>query len=96
METWQQIEERIEREEKEEREELLKRVEEEAKPCPFCGGKAEVYYDSEDQDLIVIACSTDCLDGNPVIAGYDHKEILEKWNRRPNNEKDTQIPSGRE
>lgn len=52
------------------------------KPCPFCGGKAEVlineYSDSSKEYLV--AC-TEC-DGMVERWRKTEKEAIEQWNRR--------------
>ena len=59
---------------------------EKLKPCPFCGGKAEMliseYEDSRKEYLV--AC-TEC-DGIVERWRETEEEAVEQWNRRVNNE----------
>ena len=54
----------------------------ELKPCPFCGGEAEVYTDEDDtQEWFYVRCS-DCwaqTDGNDTEIG-----AIDAWNQRKN------------
>ena len=59
-------------------------MDERLKPCPFCGGKAEMLLIGEDEDDneggSVIQC-TKCLASSAVE--FEFKETLvERWNRR--------------
>lgn len=59
------------------------------KPCPFCGGKAEMliseYEDSRKEYLV--AC-TEC-DGMVECWRETEEEAVEQWNRRVNNKEDS-------
>lgn len=57
---------------------------EELKPCPFCGGEAEILNYSENEWLI---CCAIC---NGMVERWrkTRKEAIEQWNRRANNEID--------
>lgn len=51
---------------------------EEVKPCPCCGGKAEILYDSDDNRFGYIRC-TKCN----ISTNYDSIDnILQIWNQR--------------
>lgn len=51
------------------------------KPCPFCGGKAELVYGYCDYNVWQVACQTDGCHG---MAGWadTRDEAAEDWNRR--------------
>ena len=54
------------------------------KPCPFCGGKAEILNYSEDEWLVhCVIC-----DGMVERWRKTEKEAIEQWNRRANDETD--------
>lgn len=56
--------------------------ENELKPCPFCGGKAQVVFDSETETLFIIQC-TEC---KAQTAGSEYLYSAEyDWNRRVEN-----------
>lgn len=56
----------------------------ELKPCPFCGGVAEVVVDSETEMLFIIQC-TEC---KAQTTGYENLYSAEyDWNRRVENGK---------
>ena len=61
---------------------------EKLKPCPFCGGKAEMlineYRDSRKEYL---AACTEC-DGMVERWRETEKEAVEQWNRRVNDKED--------
>ena len=52
---------------------------EELKPCPFCGGKAEIsYFDSSCQCYDV-----ECNDCGACLMGFEEREeAIETWNKR--------------
>ena len=53
---------------------------EKLKPCPFCGGEAEVYENEyENITLFMVACKNCGIS----TAGYDYEEdAIKDWNRR--------------
>lgn len=57
---------------------------EELKPCPFCGGRAEITnedcygYTSDETLVCCVACNLQLGLGNQ----YDLEEAIEAWNRR--------------
>lgn len=54
---------------------------EELKPCPFCGGKAEIIGGMLDRSLAQIRC-TKCS----CCTSYCHLHMaIDKWNRRADN-----------
>ena len=57
---------------------------EELKPCPFCGGKAEVirHYDNHQEISSSIVC-VDCLANFHQEEACCVEENIEAWNRRP-------------
>lgn len=61
------------------------------KPCPFCGGKAEMlineYNDSKKEYLV--AC-TEC-DGMVERWRETEEEAVEQWNRRISDEEDAKL-----
>lgn len=53
------------------------------RPCPFCGGKAEVVVDNETEVLFLIQC-TEC---KAQTVGHDFlSSAIYAWNRRADNE----------
>lgn len=57
---------------------------EELKPCPFCGGEAEMLNYSENEWLV--HCRM--CDGMAERWRKTEKEAIEQWNRRANDEAD--------
>lgn len=52
----------------------------ELKPCPFCGGEAEVF---EDDGAFGVRCSNSICIGNDFKPMYDDEHYASKaWNRR--------------
>lgn len=55
----------------------------ELKPCPFCGGKAELLAVPQSSGLSpmkwVIVCKNKCVNQYPHISDHD---AIEAWNRR--------------
>lgn len=51
------------------------------KPCPFCGGKAELAYGSHDYNVWTVLC---CNENCNASAGWADtpEEAAEAWNRR--------------
>ena len=57
------------------------------KPCPFCGGKAEMLISEyEGSRKEYLAACTEC-DGMVERWRETEKEAAEQWNRRVNNER---------
>lgn len=48
-------------------------------PCPFCGGKAEYYYDC---DMVKVRCSNSVCQCELVTWFDEPEEAAEEWNRR--------------
>ena len=53
----------------------------ELKPCPFCGGEADIRLDSELQIYFVIVC-TKCPTNVGRMWYSKKKDAIEAWNRR--------------
>lgn len=68
----------------------------ELKPCPFCGGEAEVkshYYESDDLTLWQVRCKArwydvvekrECYAADSFVSFRTETEAIEAWNRRAN------------
>jgi len=58
------------------------------KPCPFCGGKAELLTVPANSGLSgtkwVVVCKKRCCNQYPHISDHD---AIEAWNRRVNDER---------
>ena len=51
------------------------------KPCPFCGGEAELgTFSTNSDDKFLVECSN-C--GVATLLYYDTEKATEAWNRRP-------------
>lgn len=62
----------------------------ELKPCPFCGGEAEVVINKSKQGQTANIHCTHCscrktLLRHPNYEGIIEKEAIEAWNRRADN-----------
>lgn len=55
---------------------LLSEREEELKPCPFCGGKADICETSSTWSFV------SCYECSAEIRGDTKAEAIEAWNRR--------------
>ena len=54
-------------------------TDDELKPCPFCGSKAEIYkYSGKDYHTVWVGCSK-CQVGTPRVRV---EKAIEIWNRR--------------
>jgi Lar family restriction alleviation protein len=51
------------------------------KPCPFCGGEADLYYDKQDPDFPFTVRCGDC-DVERCMIYEDKEEAIAAWNRR--------------
>lgn len=65
---------------------------EKLKPCPFCGGEAEV-FEEKGGEVVSIACSK-CGCGTAYMSGASSTEkkieiATQDWNRRANDERKT-------
>ena len=66
----------------------------ELKPCPFCGGEAELWshhYKEEDITLWQVRCKKRCYDvkihcyaSDSFVSFATKEEAIEAWNRRAN------------
>ena len=52
------------------------------KPCPFCGGKAELSFFNIDYGTVTVGCSNEDCDITMGKGFFDNKEAIEHWNRR--------------
>ena len=62
-------------------------VQDKLKPCPFCGGEAEVVFGACDYNVYQVCCTgANCQ----AMAGWSNteEEAIEEWNRRAGNEAD--------
>ncbi len=56
---------------------------EKPKPCPFCGGDAELYpLKLSVAGNWAVGCSLQC-DTGPFVFGFDELLVVAKWNHRP-------------
>lgn len=66
----------------------------ELRPCPFCGGEADIVYPewASWASFVVIRCSR-C---NASISCDKTSDVIKKWNRRPDHFRDTtkKVPEG--
>lgn len=51
----------------------------ELKPCPFCGGKAELCGDN----YFWVSCTSCYTD---TYGSHDKEDVIERWNRRVSDE----------
>lgn len=51
------------------------------KPCPFCGGQAQI-YDFKDGRYLVECINPDCDVYPYTSTHYDKQEAIDAWNRR--------------
>ena len=64
--------------------ELNRRYQDELKPCPFCGGMAEIViirYHIHDDSLIVVRCSR-CISGTRIFNEQKVDAAISAWNTR--------------
>ena len=61
----------------------------ELKPCPFCGGDAEIRHTNDNHNKPYVACKFGCFKKPPCpvshLITWDYKteeEAVEAWNRR--------------
>lgn len=59
---------------------------EELKPCPFCGGKAEIIIFSAEYGTVTVGCTNEECDITMGKAFFSDEEAIQHWNRRTNNE----------
>ena len=50
------------------------------KPCPFCGGRAEMtpWHGAP----FLAGCVNDCCPATPAVTGYNEEDTARLWNRR--------------
>ena len=59
----------------------------ELKPCPFCGGKANLYKEypfdgyQREHPTYTIICEGICV----KMCSYSREKVIKKWNRRVQN-----------
>ena len=58
---------------------------EKLKPCPFCGGEAEMFFNNVTRDYSICCYDVyndyDCC-GAEIASYIDEKELIEMWNQR--------------
>ena len=61
-------------------------MKESLKPCPFCGGEAELQYGACDYNVWQVICKSQQCNG---MAGWDDdpQRATDTWNKRKENEK---------
>lgn len=59
----------------------------ELKPCPFCGGEAEV-TNVLNAGKVLVGCNNDDCTANPAIVGTALEPVIVRWNRR------AEVPAG--
>lgn len=58
------------------------------KPCPFCGGKAELEHSGDRPAFSYIRCTNCCLKSPGIMISFSKssdEEAIANWNRRANN-----------
>ncbi|MBQ7220776.1 MAG: Lar family restriction alleviation protein [Synergistaceae bacterium] len=55
-------------------------MDEELKPCPFCGSIPEVCEAENDGELLKMVACLNC--GVSTFASEDEAKVIEAWNRR--------------
>ena len=58
------------------------------KPCPFCGGKAEIIIFSVEYGTVTVGCTNEACDITMGKAFFTDEEAIQHWNRRANDEID--------
>lgn len=61
---------------------------EELKPCPFCGGEAEIIIFSAEYGTVTVGCANEECDIAMGKAFFTDEEAIRHWNRRVNDEAD--------
>lgn len=56
------------------------------KPCPFCGGKAEIIIFNIEYGTVTVGCTNEECDITMGKAFFSDKEAIQHWNRRASNE----------
>lgn len=56
----------------------------ELKPCPFCGGKAEIIIFSTKYGTVTVGCINEECDIPMGKAFFSDEEAIQHWNRRAN------------
>lgn len=54
----------------------------ELKPCPFCGGEAEICENLDDKNLICVVCRN-CKSKSSWHVKDNKSEAIKAWNTRP-------------
>lgn len=59
---------------------------EELKPCPFCGGKPIIEHWTSDGKMYMVKCNNpDCpVPAESYSKGHNMIEVIAEWNRRAN------------
>lgn len=56
---------------------------EELKPCPFCGGEAELVEHNGDLIFYSVSCKNEnCFAGAVDVRHFGKETLVEAWNRR--------------
>lgn len=54
----------------------------ELKPCPFCGGKAELINFNMDYGTVTVGCTNEECDITLGKGYFSEEEAVRKWNQR--------------
>ena len=57
------------------------------KPCPFCGGEAELVEHNEGLVFYFVRCKNEnCFAGAADVRHFSKETLVEAWNRRANDD----------
>ena len=57
-------------------------------PCPFCGGEVKLILPLKELNFVLFRIV--CIECDVTNTGYSIEEIVDKWNKRIDNEKNIQ------